>query len=213
MHVAQQALVLGLVLVQILLVAVPPPARGKPVQVAGRSLLRPRSPSRSSRSDGYGQHLYQQKDGMEEPEPGGGDEEEGGGEGEGVTHHARRGLEHEADVTISLFDQTATPDCPAVEHRSNSTAADDRLRSAAATVGTAEVWAKLQLAESRGEADCRAGGSSCCRVSGRSVSVCLVPCEQPSNNSGHSRRPLVVSRSVKMRSTESCTILSLVWRK
>ena len=148
-----QVLVLGVVMVQVYL-AVPSTPRWKPANVAGRrsSLLRPSS-SWPSESD-LDHHLHQQKARRGAP---GGEEEE---EEEEETHQPRRRLDPQADVSISLNDRSTIPECPAAEHQPNSMA-DDRLQSTV-TVGTAEVWAKLQLAEPREE--CRAEGS-CCRVS------------------------------------------------
>lgn len=142
-HIAQ-VLVLGVVLVQIY-VAVPPAARAQP---SGRSLLRP-SPSRPS------QH------GLEEgEEPGRKKEDE-------RKHRIRRRLEPQADATVKLVDSTRMAECAAVKHESNSMT-DDSLPSTV-TVGTAEVWAKLQLAES-GE-HCRSEGE-CCLVSTFILRVC-----------------------------------------
>eukprot|EP00903_Cladosiphon_okamuranus_P015446 g14266.t1 len=134
-----QVLVIGVALVQVY-VAMPRAARAQPVEIAGRSLLRPR-PSRPS------QHGLVEGRWAEE-------------KGEDEKHRVkRRRLEH-ADVAVKLelIERTRMPECPVVQHQPNSMP-DDSLRSTI-TRGTAEVWAKLQLAVSA--ESCQSEGE-CCR--------------------------------------------------
>lgn len=144
----------------------PPATREKPAEAAGRGGLLHPHPARSR------QLMHHHEEEAEE-----GQEEE-------KKHGAQRGLEHRPNITIPVTispkakkygaqkgrrqrpninippkENTSTRECPAVHHRSNSVTDDPSQPTA--LVGTAEVWATLQLAKSRKHC----GAKPCCHVS------------------------------------------------
>lgn len=120
-----QALFLAVVVVQIY-TAVPPAAREDRAEAAGIGLLRPVAVQRSQSARDR-DHLHRRQERQ---------------------NSAKRRLGHHPMMTLTQIDHASTPECPAVRHRPNSMAGGS-LQSAAHPVGSARVWAKLQLARVR----------------------------------------------------------------
>lgn len=131
-----------MVLVFQIYIVMQPAARENPTEAAGRSSILRRHTARPPKLYTHYHHEEEEEEKEEEK------------------RHARRGLKYSPNMTLPLTEHTITLECPAVDHQSNSRADDPS--QPAVLVGTAEVWATLQLAKSRKY--CEAKGP-CCHVS------------------------------------------------